>query len=133
MSLIKSHYSKITHTTSKREVAFIRELRCNGLNPQTGRQVTSPNLKGGRNQRVGLCIPDAIWTRKRIALFFDGCYWHSCPVHHNSARPARRDRDARVTAALTADGWRVLRVWEHEDTAEAVARVVAAVKGEGTP
>jgi DNA mismatch endonuclease (patch repair protein) len=80
--------------------------------------------------------PDAVFTRARVALFVDGCFWHSCPVHGtapaaNSSYWARkltrnvaRDRD--TTSQLEARGWKVVRAWEHEDP-EAVAERVQSV------
>jgi len=38
-----------------------------------------------------------------------------------------RARDERVTAALEADGWTVVRLWEHVSVIEAAERVGAAV------
>lgn len=82
--------------------------------------------------------PDIVFTRQRVAVFVDGCFWHCCPVHGNrprsnsqywEAKLARnRSRDAAVNAALRAEGWDVLRVWEHEsseDAAEAICAVVS--------
>lgn len=79
--------------------------------------------------------PDVVFTRRRVAVFCDGCFWHGCPEH--GQRPdvqnghywtpklaGNRERDARHTAALESAGWTVLRFWEHED-AEAVAQSVA--------
>jgi DNA mismatch endonuclease, patch repair protein len=72
-----------------------------------------------------------------VAVFVDGCFWHSCPEHGNhpqsnreywSAKLARnRARDARNSAALETSGWLVIRVWEHEAAAQAAARVRDAV------
>jgi DNA mismatch endonuclease, patch repair protein len=68
--------------------------------------------------------PDFVFRRSRIALFVDGCFWHSCPRHYttpvvNAAfwRRKRHDnvaRDRRVDAELRQLGWRVIRIWEHE-------------------
>lgn len=79
--------------------------------------------------------PDVVFTRARLAVFIDGCFWHGCPTHGNQPKAnaeywrlkLRRnaERDARVNAALIADGWGVIRVWEHEDPL-AVERKVAA-------
>jgi len=79
---------------------------------------------------------DLVFTRRRLAVFLDGCYWHGCPDH--CARPRtnsaywiakidrNRDRDLRVDAELRAAGWTPLRIWEHEEVAEAAERVRAA-------
>jgi DNA mismatch endonuclease (patch repair protein) len=89
--------------------------------------------------RVGdLCTrPDIVFTRRRIAVFVDGCFWHRCPEHAsdpkvNSAywQPKLErnvGRDRLVDDALRAYGWTVVRVWEHECPVEAAERVEAAV------
>jgi DNA mismatch endonuclease (patch repair protein) len=76
---------------------------------------------------------DVAFTRARLALFVDGCFWHGCPQHGvqptaNSdwwrwkiERNQRRDAD--TTRMLQEQGWRVLRVWEHEPPANVVAAV----------
>jgi DNA mismatch endonuclease, patch repair protein len=81
--------------------------------------------------------PDIVFTRKRVAVFVDGCFWHCCPAHGvlpagNRAYwepklAANVDRDRRVDAALRNAGWSVLRVWEHEETDTAAEAVVTAV------
>lgn len=60
----------------------------------------------------------------KLAVFVDGCFWHSCPKHRtkpaNNAAfwrkklAANKARDRRVTRTLRRMGWRVLRIWEHE-------------------
>ncbi|WP_436892219.1 very short patch repair endonuclease [Nocardiopsis dassonvillei] len=81
---------------------------------------------------------DLVFTRRRVAVFVDGCFWHGCPEHHTRARTnaaywadkvaANRARDADTDRRLAEAGWTVLRFWEHEDPAAAAARVVAAVR-----
>jgi DNA mismatch endonuclease, patch repair protein len=68
--------------------------------------------------------PDIMFPTERVVVFVDGCFWHRCPLHHT--KPAANghfweqklsgnvDRDRRTDAKLHADGWIVLRVWEHE-------------------
>lgn len=82
----------------------------------------------GARSRVDICF-----TRAKVAVFVDGCFWHACPIHHNPPRrnseywgpkfAANVARDRRVDAALKADGWKVLRVWEHEEPCLAADRV----------
>src|SRR4051812_42254970 len=77
--------------------------------------------------------PDVVFTRRRLAVFVDGCFWHRCPIHGNQPRQntdywqpklernVRRDRA--VDQALAQAGWHVVRVWEHESPVEAATRV----------
>lgn len=84
--------------------------------------------------------PDIVFTRAKVAVFVDGCFWHSCPVHRDKAPRKNLDfwapklagnveRDRRHDAALRDAGWTVVRVWEHVDVseaAEAVATILSA-------
>ena len=77
--------------------------------------------------------PDVVFTRWKIAVFLDGCFWHGCPNHFRT--PARNadywapklranvDRDQRVDEALSDEGWTVVRVWEHDDVESAADRI----------
>jgi len=78
---------------------------------------------------------DVVFTRAKVAVFVDGGFWHGCPEHYR--KPAiNKDywepkllknmaRDGIADAALIAEGWTVIRAWEHEDP-EAVADLVEA-------
>ncbi|MEZ5371445.1 MAG: very short patch repair endonuclease [Microthrixaceae bacterium] len=91
---------------------------------------------GGLNRRA-----DLVFTRAKVAVFVDGCFWHSCPIH--ATRPAANGdfwaakldgtvaRDRETDARLRAEGWTVLRFWEHEDPAAAADRVEATVRAAG--
>ncbi|MEV0082893.1 very short patch repair endonuclease [Saccharopolyspora sp. NPDC050642] len=124
-------------------------VTCDGEgDAQDGRRGTQPELKlrralhrrglrflvdvspRGTNRRRRV---DIFLRGVRIAVFVDGCFWHSCPVHAHLPRSNRdwwrrklegvvlRDRDA--DAELTAAGWLVVRVWEHEDPDVAADRI----------
>ncbi len=76
---------------------------------------------------------DIVWTRARLVVFLDGCFWHVCPEHGTIPKSNRewwqsklegnRQRDERATKLLQAEGWKVLRFWEHESPEEIVARI----------
>ena len=80
--------------------------------------------------------PDIAFTRTKIAVFVDGCFWHRCPEHGTLPRhnrdwwQAKLDRnvarDRSKDAALGDLGWTVLHVWEHEPAAVAADRIEAA-------
>ncbi|WTW98257.1 very short patch repair endonuclease [Streptomycetaceae bacterium NBC_01309] len=81
---------------------------------------------------------DVVFVAARVAVFVDGCYWHGCPEHHRpSAKNAdfweekitgNQARDAETTTALTAAGWTVVRVWEHEESEAAAERIAEIVR-----
>ena len=83
---------------------------------------------------------DIVFTKARVAVFIDGCFWHGCPLHgrttfnHNAdywpskiATNMARDQD--TTEQLRRAGWTVMRFWEHEDHAEVVEAIRHALRG----
>ena len=82
---------------------------------------------------------DVVFPRRRVAVFVDGCYWHGCPSHYvapstnvaywSAKVEGNRRRDTATTAALTAAGWAVVRVWELEAPAGAAAEIAVVVGG----
>ncbi|SUA75117.1 Very short patch repair protein [Nocardia otitidiscaviarum] len=76
---------------------------------------------------------DIVFPRRKVAVYVDGCFWHSCPEHatfpknnaewwaEKLAGNVARDRD--TDARLREAGWTVVRVWEHE-RAESAADLV---------
>jgi DNA mismatch endonuclease (patch repair protein) len=98
----------------------------------------------GRRFRVVLRVPgnnrrtiDIAFTRVKLAVFIDGCFWHGCPEHGSSPAANRewwakklrtnQDRDADTNRILGDAGWTVLRVWEHVPSREAADRVEHAL------
>lgn len=85
------------------------------------------------------CRGDIVFTRRKVVVFVDGCFWHGCPEHSTQPKNnaewwraklnANIERDARNRAALAELGWVVLQVWEHEDAAVATERIKAALPG----
>ncbi|MGQ3039171.1 MAG: very short patch repair endonuclease [Brevundimonas sp.] len=87
--------------------------------------------------------PDIVMKGRRIAVFVHGCFWHGhdCPrgarkpranADYWTSKIARnRTRDAASAAALAANGWRVITVWECAMKAPDFAdRLLAAVRGQ---
>ena len=94
-------------------------------------------IRGYRvSNRSVLGRPDILFTRQRVAIFVDGCFWHGCPLCYSAPRTNaafwreklayNMTRDARNTDALQKEGWKVLRVWEHEVNSD-VQRLVSVV------
>lgn len=87
----------------------------------------------GLNRRA-----DLVFSRAKVAVFVDGCYWHGCPEHGTTARTnaaywgpkiqRNRQRDRETDELLSEAGWTVLRTWEHEQPDQAAQRVLAAVR-----
>lgn len=110
------------------ELALRRDLHAAGLRYRVDYPIEAKGLR---------VRPDIVFTKQRLAVFLDGCYWHGCPEHcrlpaanrsYWSAKiKGNRDRDERVTAALASAGWRVVRAWEHEPSNDVVTRVLRAI------
>ena len=105
MSRIRSHGNKST------ELRFIEILREAGIS-------------GWRRHQKVFGKPDFVFRKQRVAVFVDGCFWHGCPKcnRHSASNRAfweakfsgNRKRDRLVTATLKRQGWRVVRIWEHQ-------------------
>lgn len=98
----------------------------------------------GHRYRVAWPVPgkprrtiDVAFTRRRVAVFLDGCFWHACPEHATAPQAngswwaqklaANVTRDRETDKHLREVGWSVVRVWEHEAADVAAALVEAAL------
>jgi DNA mismatch endonuclease (patch repair protein) len=81
---------------------------------------------------------DIVFPRARVAIFIDGCFWHSCPLHasqpkSNAERWARklarnRERDAQTNHLLLNAGWLPIRIWEHQDPSAVVDDLISIIR-----
>jgi DNA mismatch endonuclease (patch repair protein) len=114
---------------TKPEIAVRRLLHAAGL-----RYRVDVRPVGALNRRA-----DIVFTRAKVAVFIDGCFWHGCPDHHTVSKAnasywaakveRNRERDADTDRRLKAAGWHVMRSWEHEApqiTADRIVEVVHA-------
>jgi len=111
------------------EVALRAALHARGLRFRKDYPV---KVDGARPTRL-----DVAFTRARVAVFLDGCFWHGCPIHGQVPKAnndfwatklaANRKRDLLVSRSLAARGWTVVRAWEHEAVDEVADRVAATV------
>lgn len=105
MSKIRSRWTGI-------EKSFHNHLKSRKI-----RHKMHPNIEGG---------PDIILTDYKIAVFLDGCFWHTCPKCKGNKRPSSNKnywipkinktikRDNENATKLRKNGCKVLRFWEHE-------------------
>ncbi len=123
----KRRFQRQARRDTAPELLLRRELWRRGLRYRVDQKVV------GRRRRV-----DIAFTRAKVAVFVDGCFWHSCPIH--STRPknnadwwaakleANVARDRATDDELIAAGWTVVRVWEHESVITAADRVQATIR-----
>lgn len=113
--------------------------RRTGTNPE--RRLRSALHAAGMRFRVdyridtpsGAVRPDIVFTKRKVAVFVDGCFWHGCPDHAAAPKSntgywepkLRRNaqRDRRDTRMLADAGWTVIRIWEHVPVDDALRLV----------
>lgn len=111
------------------------ELRLRTLLHACGlRYRTNYPIRAGEGRPI---LVDVAFTRLKLAIFMDGCFWHACPIHGSvpkanvaywSPKLERTvERDRETTARLELAGWSVLRFWEHEEPREVCSRIAEAV------
>jgi DNA mismatch endonuclease (patch repair protein) len=101
----------------------------------------SAGIRGYRIHYDLLGKPDLVFIKRKLAIFMDGCFWHKCPICFQE--PATRkefwmkkiqsniDRDKKVNAILKNEGWKVIRIWEHEmkkDPDYVIKKIVSSLK-----
>ncbi|MFF5171549.1 very short patch repair endonuclease [Micromonospora sp. NPDC000089] len=118
-------------SSTKPELLIRRELHRRGLRFR----VNHPALPGR---------PDVAFTRVRLAVFVDGCFWHRCPLHGVMPKNNRAwweaklqrnvERDHEKDIALAALGWHVQHFWEHQKPATVADEIEATwrnLRGQG--
>jgi DNA mismatch endonuclease (patch repair protein) len=114
---------------SEPELRLRRALHAVGLRFRVDLPIRVPDRRPIR--------PDVVFTKQRVAVFVDGCFWHGCAEHGRRPRTnstywdakvaVNQARDREQTSALTRAGWAVVRVWEHEALETALPRVLEAL------
>lgn len=125
---LSAKMSSLARRDTAPELLLRRELHRRGL-----RFRVQLKVPGNRRRTI-----DIAFTRVRLAVYVDGCFWHGCPEHHvrprsNSdwwkwkvERNQARDRD--TDRHLGDVGWTVVRVWEHESCDLAADKVVSTYR-----
>ena len=116
--------SRIRSKNTKAELLVFRELRRRGIYFQK------------HYSRVP-GKPDIALPRKKIAVFIDGDFWHGWQFFKNKKRLPKKywikkiegniARDKKNRAKLKRQGWKILRIWEHEirkDGSYVIAKVL---------
>lgn len=68
--------------------------------------------------------PDLAYTKAKVAVFVDGCFWHGCPTCYSepgqnkdywkSKLERNKERDYKANEELKLLGWKIIRFWEHQ-------------------
>lgn len=99
-------------------------------------------ITGWRRHQKIFGKPDFVFSKLKLAVFVDGCFWHGCPRHAskpksnrafwNQKLSANKNRDVLVNQQLKKLGWRVIRIWEcalKKNPLNCLQRIQRALKG----
>ncbi len=91
-------------------------------------------IKGWRRGQNLLGKPDFVFRAERVCVFVDGCFWHGCPkcyrrpgsnqIYWDAKAQRNAARDRVVARELRQQGWRVIRIWEHQLAAKSRKRLL---------
>ena len=105
-------------------------LHCSGMRFR----VDLPIETEGRKVR-----PDIVFTKRRIAVFVDGCFWHGCGEHRTWPKANESyweskirkniERDQEDSRLLEQSDWKVVRIWEHVPVPDALTAILKALRG----
>lgn len=125
---LSAKMSTLARAGTKPELLLRRELHARGL-----RFRVQSKVPGNRRRTI-----DIAFTRARLAVYVDGCFWHGCPEHHVQPRTnsewwawkveRNQARDLDTDRELAEAGWECVRIWEHEDPVDAANRVEATYR-----
>jgi len=110
-----------------RIMASVRSKRNRSTEWRLRGALVSAGVSGWRlNVAKLLGKPDFVFASERLTVFVDGCFWHGCPKCYRRPKSRRRywdnkvldniKRDKKRRADLRRQGWRAIRIWEHELT-----------------
>lgn len=114
-----------THTPMQRTYNMSRIRSSNTLTELKFRKfIWQKGLRGYKIKSKITGKPDIYFSKQRLAVFIDGCFWHKCPI--DFIRPKSRNdywdtkinnnikRDKKIIKKLSSEGIKVIRFWEHE-------------------
>jgi DNA mismatch endonuclease (patch repair protein) len=80
---------------------------------------------------------DLVFKSPKLVVYVDGCFWHSCPIHGAVPKTNERwwgeklernkQRDLRTNREMRRMGWKVIRIWEHENPVTAANRIAKVI------
>jgi len=132
---------KLTKDQRSRNMRAIRSANNKSTELLTVKALKRLRITGWRRGQKNIYgKPDFVLSDMRTAVFIDGCFWHGCPVHGTIPKSNRafwrskiaknRKRDQTVSRELRKQGWKVIRIWEHDtkDTARITKKLTTLLK-----
>ncbi len=131
--LVRRRMQQQQRRDTRPELELRRALHAAGLRYRVERPVIP-----GMRRRADIAFGPA-----KVAVFVDGCFWHVCPQHATAPKAnadwwrqkleRNRERDRDTDQVLLDQGWFPVRVWEHEDMAEAAVGIAEIVRDRRAP
>ncbi len=133
---VRSHImSKIKGKNTKPEFLLRKELFRLGYRYSLNYRFKELNFK-----------PDIVMVSRKVCIFVDGCFWHRCPKCYKEPKSNRKywipkiqhnvERDKRQNSYLKKEGWKVIRIWEHEineNIIKVIKKIEKKIKSLGQP
>jgi DNA mismatch endonuclease (patch repair protein) len=100
-------------------------IRCKGTKPEgfVERLLTESGISFEKHPKL-YGRPDFVISEKRIVIFTDGDFWHGYRMGPKKLATmeefwrvkisGNRARDRKVNAMLRREGWKIIRIWEHD-------------------
>ena len=111
-------------TPEQRSHAMKRvKLKDGSLEKLVQRELRAHGFRFKRHIRKLPGSPDIVFPKEKIAVFVDGDFWHGwrLPAWERKLSKfwrdklrANRARDQRNIRRLRTNGWKVIRIWQHE-------------------
>lgn len=116
-----------TKSERSRIMATVRGKNVRSTERRLRAALVGAGMRGWSYQRADLTgKPDFVFLQTRLVVFVYGCFWHGYPKCYRRPHSRRSYwdgkvagntmRDRKVSRILRNEGWRVLRIWEHELT-----------------
>ena len=124
----------VSRETRSTVMAKVRSIRNRSTEWRVRACLVRAGVRGWSMNPSEVCgKPDFVFPIQGLVVFVDGCFWHGCPKckrvpssnvsYWDQKIERNRNRDRKVTAILRREGWKVLRIWEHQlDSAESIIR-----------
>lgn len=143
-----AHGACVDRITSEQRSRVMSRIRSRDTGPERSlrRALADAGIRGWRKHHravVGVSSADIAFTRWKVAVFVDGCFWHGHPkfftpgksgIYWDEKIARNQARDRKTNHAYRHAGWRVVRAWdfEVEQSPEGVAsRVARALRSRG--
>ena len=121
----------------------MQNIRSAGTLPETliMRALRRKKIYFAKNVKSIIGKPDIVFRRKKTVVFIDSDFWHVHPKRFIMPQSNKRywkekirrnkERDGAVNEKLKKEGWKVVRIWEHDikrNTNKCASKILGVIK-----